>query len=55
MSCVCIVDESNIKAFSSDGEDFIASLQFKVNSELSLLVLWHPAILLYCNQGVCIY
>ncbi|KAK3923529.1 Anaphase-promoting complex subunit 1 [Frankliniella fusca] len=32
MSCVCIVDESNIKAFSSDGEDFIASLQFKLRS-----------------------
>lgn len=32
MSCVCIVDESNIKAFSSEGEDFIASLQFKLRS-----------------------
>lgn len=32
MSCVCIVDESNIKAFSTEGEDFIASLQFKVRS-----------------------
>ncbi|KDR08910.1 hypothetical protein L798_00564, partial [Zootermopsis nevadensis] len=30
MSCVCIIDSDNVKIFTSEGEDYVSSLQFQV-------------------------
>jgi len=30
MSCVCIIDSNNVKVFTSEGEDYVSSLQFQV-------------------------